>query len=295
MWRRKASIDGPPEFDKGTNICEIYEWVECVLVHVAWMSTRTTVAGDISCHSFHAAQNHHHATHPQSGNTYQWCSPSSSLSSLSRNPSSSTVVGEQQRRATIGIFEMEDRELLEEQEQGKCLSSVEEDSALDEEDQHDFDVKYSDVSNGNTGTAKKVSGSSFEDVFGNTYSKNNHASTTLTNASIPSKAHLFHDKYTPFEERCNQLLLFKEEFGHCNVPRVYEGNPSLGRWCRSMRSAYSKLQKGTKVDAPNALFYKRYQQLVAFKKEFGHCNVPYKGYPSLGRWCRRIGAVYSTK
>ena len=35
-WR-KASIDGPPEFDKETNIGEIYEWVECELVHVAWM------------------------------------------------------------------------------------------------------------------------------------------------------------------------------------------------------------------------------------------------------------------
>ena len=34
-----------------------------------------------------------------------------------------------------------------------------------------------------------------------------------------------------FEKRCRELIAFKEEFGHCNVPVKYSGNPSLGRWC----------------------------------------------------------------
>jgi len=32
-----------------------------------------------------------------------------------------------------------------------------------------------------------------------------------------------------FEKRCLELIAFKEKFGHCNVPRTYTGNPSLGR------------------------------------------------------------------
>ena len=34
---------------------------------------------------------------------------------------------------------------------------------------------------------------------------------------------------TGFDERFNLLLQFKEEFGHCNVPKIYAGNPLLGR------------------------------------------------------------------
>jgi len=122
----------------------------------------------------------------------------------------------------------------------------------------------------------------------------------------------FHNsKYTPFEERCNQLLRFKEEFGHCIIPGAYEGNPSLGRWCRSMRTTYRKIQKGTQIGganlepdrikrledigfewhAPDAVFHKRCQEPVAFKKEFGHFNVPHKSYPSLERWFRGMRNV----
>jgi len=36
-----------------------------------------------------------------------------------------------------------------------------------------------------------------------------------------------HDK--EFDERCNELLRFKEEFGLCNVPAKNTANPSLGQ------------------------------------------------------------------
>ena len=50
---------------------------------------------------------------------------------------------------------------------------------------------------------------------------------------------------TSFNEWCDQLLRFKDEFGHCNFPyRYYADNPGLGYWCDRMRTAYKKIQKG---------------------------------------------------
>jgi len=43
---------------------------------------------------------------------------------------------------------------------------------------------------------------------------------------------------------CNQLLRFKEEFGHCNVPKCYADNPSFGNWGSDMRQAHNNIQQG---------------------------------------------------
>jgi hypothetical protein len=51
-------------------------------------------------------------------------------------------------------------------------------------------------------------------------------------------------KFTSFDERCNQLLQFKEKFGHCRVERDYIGHPSLGIWCKNMRGAYNRKING---------------------------------------------------
>jgi len=166
-----------------------------------------------------------------------------------------------------------------------------------------------------SGKAGCGSSCSVEDVVGNT-GTNNHASTTVTNALIPSKPQLVHgNKKTTFEERgCNQLLRFKEEFGHCIVPNNYSDNTSLGHWCKSMRHAYNRTQKGLetrgvnlqpyrieqleeigfKWHAHDASFHKRCHELMAFRKEFGHCNVPrtYQDIPSFGIWCDSMSYAY---
>jgi len=50
-----------------------------------------------------------------------------------------------------------------------------------------------------------------------------------------------------FEQHCRELIAFKEDFGHCNVPRKFANNPSsLGQWCSTMRTAYNNILKGTK-------------------------------------------------
>ena len=41
-------------------------------------------------------------------------------------------------------------------------------------------------------------------------------------------------KALTFEERCVHLLAFKDEFGHCNVPRKFANNPSLGQRCNDV-------------------------------------------------------------
>jgi len=113
------------------------------------------------------------------------------------------------------------------------------------------------------------------------------------------------------------LEAFKEVFGHCNVPQRYAGNPSLGRWCSTTRSAYNATQKGLnrhttkltparitrlqeigfKWSSHDASFEQHCLDLEAFKEVFGHCNVPerYAGNPSLGKWCSNIRTAYKKK
>ena len=119
---------------------------------------------------------------------------------------------------------------------------------------------------------------------------------------------------TLFDKRCNQLLQFKEKFGHCNVSRHDADDKSLGNWCHALRTAYNRIQKGMIPHCNhlsqqgsierleeigfhwkiNITFEERHRELVAFKEEYGHCNIPveYSGNPSLGRWCSRLRSRY---
>jgi len=112
-----------------------------------------------------------------------------------------------------------------------------------------------------------------------------------------------------FEKRCLDLEAFKKKFGHCDVPQQYSVDPSLGSWCSRMRYTYNQIQQGkpTKIKLSqdrierleeigfkwkgvgfDKLFEKHCQDLEAFKRQFGHCDVPqrYSADPSLGSWCK---------
>ena len=116
-----------------------------------------------------------------------------------------------------------------------------------------------------------------------------------------------------FEKRFQQLEAFKEEIGHCNVPNRFANNRTLGYWCSNMRRAYKNIQKGMKMKTDydltpdrikrleeigfqwqgvdhNEAFEKRCRELIAFKEEIGHCNVPRRcaNNPSLGQWCANM-------
>lgn len=118
----------------------------------------------------------------------------------------------------------------------------------------------------------------------------------------------------PINERKNawdkkflDLQAFKEQFGNCDVPQTYKGNPSLGRWCSKQRDSY----RCFKDDKPSSINQERISRLEAigfrffigkgnslrswdqyfadlkeFVQMFGHANVPlgYKNDPQLSRW-----------
>jgi len=46
----------------------------------------------------------------------------------------------------------------------------------------------------------------------------------------------------PWEERFEELVSFKNKYGHCKVPRNYGVNPELGRWVHAQRTAYKKFR-----------------------------------------------------
>ena len=47
-----------------------------------------------------------------------------------------------------------------------------------------------------------------------------------------------------WEERLNELLLFKKIYGHCIVPSSYDPNPQLAVWVKRQRRQYKFLQEG---------------------------------------------------
>jgi hypothetical protein len=131
----------------------------------------------------------------------------------------------------------------------------------------------------------------------------------------------FRRKAYTFDERFKDLTAFKEEFGHCNVPTITSKNnkySSLGNWCNKIRQSYKaikekrsprrRLSKAEMKRLQNAgfqwdfrrkayTFDERFNDLTAFKEEFGHCNVPSttsknNKHLSLGRWCNKIRQSY---
>jgi hypothetical protein len=121
-----------------------------------------------------------------------------------------------------------------------------------------------------------------------------------------------------FGERFKDLMTFKAEFGHCNVPQTQSSSKkyySLGVWCSNVRQAYKAIKEGgnpsyrlSKTDIQrlenagfewnlSKKFDERLKDLMAFKAECGHCNVPQtksrnKKYYSLGNWCGKMRQSY---
>ena len=123
------------------------------------------------------------------------------------------------------------------------------------------------------------------------------------------------DYGTLFGRRCRDLEASKKKFGHCNVSRLYSVDLSLGNWCKDMRVTYTQIQQGKphkrnlsqdRIEGLGKIgfkwkgvdydtrFEKRCRPLEAFKKNFGHCNVPtpYSVDPTLGVWYSAMRFTY---
>jgi hypothetical protein len=140
------------------------------------------------------------------------------------------------------------------------------------------------------------------------------AVAAATRANKRSKAH------KTFDERIKDLMSFKAEFGHCNVPGTNSRNNkyySLGKWCGDMKMAYKAIKEGRSPGrklskaymkrlenagfewkvSKKVPFDERLKDLMAFKAEFGHCNVPQtksknNKHLSLGYWCGDMRKAY---
>lgn len=49
-----------------------------------------------------------------------------------------------------------------------------------------------------------------------------------------------------WKDRYDDLCKFRELHGHCNVPRAYRPDPSLGRWVHAQRASYFQMKRGPK-------------------------------------------------
>ena len=132
-------------------------------------------------------------------------------------------------------------------------------------------------------------------------------------------------KKCTFDERFkDHLMVFKAEFGHCNVPQTRSRNNkylSLGVWRTHVRQSYKSIKEGgipkcnklSKADIQRlenvgfelsrgqkkCTFDERFEDLMAFKAEFGHCNVPQtrsrtNKYLSLGVWRTHVRQSYKS-
>ena len=137
------------------------------------------------------------------------------------------------------------------------------------------------------------------------------ASTSETTAKSPTPAGevRFRASHTKqWWERYQDMVQFKETNGHCVVPLYNPSNPSLSHWVKRQRCQYKlklegkhstlteERQKlledlGFTWDSHNAAWEERFHELLRFKEEHGHCDVPstYKENPPLASWikCQR--------
>ena len=107
------------------------------------------------------------------------------------------------------------------------------------------------------------------------------------------------------------LVAYKKEFGDCIVPVGYKNKDglALGKWTHKIKSKVEKITSARKKQLDDLGFFwddyyekeweDKFKALIAYKKEFGNCNVPMKYKRDgilLGKWVGKIrgGNVLST-
>ncbi len=135
----------------------------------------------------------------------------------------------------------------------------------------------------------------------------------------PGKLMLSQKARKSFDDRFNDLMVFKQQFGHCCLPNLKPDNEyySLSRWCRKIRGDYRVQREGRAgyegvklskeqvqrlenagfdlVDTKERSFDRRLDELVVFKKEYGHCYPPKTYNASLSSWCQKVRYAYKAE
>lgn len=151
-----------------------------------------------------------------------------------------------------------------------------------------------------------------------TENKNNHDTQnqpmlSISISQIPDAQYCSDLNEIKWLRRFKELKQFKKEHGHCNIPRIYEPNVSLGIWVQKQRQNHKsmmenessniikereeKLEKiGFVWKIQDKSWGQKYKELVKFKKQHGHCNVPRHSHTKeLGLWVMTQRKYYEQK
>ena len=110
----------------------------------------------------------------------------------------------------------------------------------------------------------------------------------------------------------DQLVAYKQQHGHCNVTRRGgDPYPKLGKWVARQRTQYKNQVKGYKENeeryiALNEIGFvfspddqawsKMYEELVAYKQQYGDCIVSRTGKnKKLGMWVKKQRKSFNTE
>lgn len=106
-----------------------------------------------------------------------------------------------------------------------------------------------------------------------------------------------HQRQDLWERRYQDLLEYKNMYGHCNVPQNISDKPQLGYWVCKQRTEYQRgtlnperkrrlEEVGFQWNRWDEMWAGRLKDLAEYKAKYGHCNVPakWKEYPQLGTW-----------
>jgi hypothetical protein len=114
-------------------------------------------------------------------------------------------------------------------------------------------------------------------------------------------------QYDQWNERYSELLAYKSELGHCNVPYHWSSNPPLSQWVKRQRHQYKLKMEGKHSnltddreqvladvgfiwDSRAANWDDRFEELYQFYLKQGHCKVTSTKdtkYRPLAVWLKR--------
>mmetsp|Transcript_4222 Transcript_4222/g.5937 ORF Transcript_4222/g.5937 Transcript_4222/m.5937 type:complete len:439 (+) Transcript_4222:42-1358(+) len=116
-----------------------------------------------------------------------------------------------------------------------------------------------------------------------------------------------------WDRKFNELLEFKQQHGHCDVPQTYAQNPKLGVWVNKQRMEHKNREDGNistltdeRLERLQGIGFRwakrrgqvrwdeKYAELIQYAAKFGNCHVPtkYKENTALGRWVSTQRAEY---
>lgn len=123
-----------------------------------------------------------------------------------------------------------------------------------------------------------------------------------------AEKHLSPFQTQQWNDHFQELLNFRKQTGHCNVPQHTHKNPKLSRWVKRQRYQYKLRTEGKPSnmtrdrmkaledigfvwDSHSSVWEERFCELKEFHRMYDHSNVPttYKENPKLAAWvkCQR--------